>query len=483
MSHASPPVRRLALEGVSRSRHQLHLRFRVDDLCFASTYWYESVDLPALEERYGQEALHRIYFHVAAFEGAKLLSLDVRELDFGPLARFCTPAFERLFRAVFRGVWGQWRFENDLPDDRGPAFVHAPSGGDAPDPPRIGARGDAAEVLLFCGGGKDSLVAMKLLEGAGVRYASLAYAHSIYGAGAPQHSIIDALLDHGAPVVRHRQWILEDFLDAPAPALHAEYGVRSVAAAETPCSLFGALPVVLAHGYRAVALAHERSADAGNLVWPRTGEVVNHQWAKSREAEVLLGDYLRREVVGGVAYFSVLSPVHDLVIFQLLAGDLSAVAATHSCNVRKPWCRRCPKCAYVWLGYRAFLPRPLVDGIFGADLVELPENLPWFRQMLGLEAHKPFECIGEVDEARLLFAVCVRRGLDGPTARALHAELEPLDLDAVLDRYLPVDAPGPAFPPAIAAGVLPRMREAARAARAVLRTGSQASRSRHARLG
>ena len=59
----------------------------------------------------------------------------------------------------------------------------------------------------------------------------------------------------------------------------------SVTAAETPASLFGALPLALARGCTELVVAHERSADVGNLVWDRTGEEINHQWGKSLEAE------------------------------------------------------------------------------------------------------------------------------------------------------------------------------------------------------
>jgi hypothetical protein len=36
------------------------------------------------------------------------------------------------------------------------------------------------------------------------------------------------------------------------------------------------------------------SADAGNLLWERTGEQVNHQWGKSLGAELLLNSYIQR---------------------------------------------------------------------------------------------------------------------------------------------------------------------------------------------
>jgi hypothetical protein len=300
---------------------------------------------------------------------------------------------------------------------------------------------------------------MKLLERGGVPFASYGYSHSIYGAAAPQHALLDRLVDHTAAERRHRHWIHDDFLDAPVAALEPERGVRSVTAAETPASLFGALPLALAQGYRVLALAHERSANVGNLVWQRTGEEVNHQWGKSYEAERLLADYVQAELAD-VEYTSVLQPVFDPVIFHLLNRDLAAVAATHSCNVAKPWCRRCAKCAYVWLGYMAYLPRDTVDAIFGENLLDVPENQLFFRQMLGLEAHTPFECIGQIDEVRLAFELCRRKGVRGAAMDVYLAHAAVGDVRALAARYLDV-ADVPTLPPAIAAAILPQLRAAA----------------------
>ena len=361
----------------------------------------------------------RIAFHIAAFELNKYCALKPDELDFGEWSRFATHAFGALWREVFRRVWAQWRFETQS-DYLGPRFATVDA---VPKP--LAKTGDA--TLLFCGGGKDSLVAARLLG----TFDSYAYAHSIYGDPAPQHALIDRLLDQLAPRRRWRAEIADDFLRP------------GMVAAETPSSIFGALPIALAQGHGRLVLAHERSANSPNLIW--NGEPVNHQWGKSLAAERLLGDYIARELVSGLEVFSLLAPIHDVVIFELLRGD-DAVRFTHSCNVRKPWCRRCPKCCYVWLGYRAVLPRPVVDEIFGGeDLLAVPENAPIFRQLL---SDKPFECVGEIDEARLFAG-----GLDA----AERARL--------IDRYAIVSDQH-RIPPDLAARVLPLMRAAAAGVRA-----------------
>ncbi len=427
--------RRLWLGGHRRSRHQLCLTFGVDELVFNTSYWYGDVDLKALEQRFGLEVMERIYFHIAAFEANKLTSLRPRRFDPGPWERFVDSAFVELWSTIQRQVWAQWRYEHDDPDYLGPELASlAPAAGR----PLRRSAGPVA-TLAFCGGGKDSLVALRLLERAEVPFDSFAYSSSVYGLAAVQHRLIDGMLLQTAARQRRRLWIYDDFIDSPVAELHGELGVRSLTAAETPSSLFAALPLVLEHGYRRLVLAHERSADHGNLIWQRTGEEVNHQWGKSLAAETLLADYLAAELIEGVEYFSLLKPIWDVLIFQLLAADAERFKVTHSCNVAKPWCRRCPKCAYVWLCAMAYLPRSVVDSVFAENLFAVTENRLHFRRMLGLEKHTPFECIGTIDEARLAFELCRRKGLKGGAMDDFCQQVEKFEVGAALERFLAID--------------------------------------------
>jgi hypothetical protein len=250
----------------------------------------------------------------------------------------------------------------------------------------------------------------------------------VYGTATTQHALIDGLLDHCKPGRRHRQDVFDQLLGVPVTELHGVFRPTQIIAGETPASLFGALPIAAAHGYRHLVVAHERSANAGNLTWGATGEVINHQWGKSFEAEQLLDAYIAGAGLASPApapaYWSVLQQVHDPVIFSMLEDHLDAVPSTHSCNVSKPWCMRCSKCAYVWLNYKAWLPWEVVDPLFGgANLLNAPENQLSYRQMLGLEDQTPFECIGQVEESRLAFALCRARGLRGAAMDTFSDEL------------------------------------------------------------
>lgn len=412
-------VRTLHLDDIICGRHQLIVRWSLDELHFGSTLWYD-VDLLELAARH-QDQWRRITFHIALFEMSRGVSLGATELDLGEWADLYTEQLDALWRRVIHGVWAQWRYQHDRPDQPVPVPRAAP----VPDSSRPMERGAGATgMLAFCGGGKDSLIVLDLLERAGQEHGVFVYTSSSYGRSDMQRQLIDRLLTATAVERVHHATLLDDLSQSPVMELHPELGTNELTAAETPVSLMAALPVVLAGGYRHIVLGHERSANAGNLIWERTGEEINHQWGKSREAEELLNGYIQAHLIADLRYFSLLQPVHDPLIFAALARRLDAVALTHSCNVHKPWCGRCAKCAYVWLGYKAWLPWEVVDPIFASrNLAHDPANLEFFRQMLGLADHTPFECVGQVEEARLFMAMCRSRGLTGMAVDLFEREV------------------------------------------------------------
>ena len=449
----------LTVQEIRRARDHVAVACGLDDMSFHFTIWYQDVDLEALARIYGDELLDRIAFHIAMFQLNAVCSLHPDSIDLGPYARFATARFVELWQTIFYHVWAQWRWAHNLRDYRGPAFTQ-PSA--APARP-VHSPAGPVELLAFCGGGKDSLVALKLLERAGQPFATLSYSHSVYGNAAHQHALLDRL---GAATARRRaerQWVIDDFMDAPVLDLRPAMGISSLLAAETPASVFAALPIALARGYRGLVVAHEASANSSNFTW--LGEEINHQWGKGWEAEALLDEYVRSELLADVRYFSVLQPIHDEVIFELLARDAHLAPLTHSCNIRKPWCGRCAKCAYVWLQMAAHLPPEVVDATFGEALGECADNEHWFRELLGLTEHTPFECVGSAREARLALAL-LRQPL-GPRLAAIAAEVGPLNVSELARPLVGVGARH-GMPAHVAAGVLPQLVEAANAARARL---------------
>lgn len=281
------PVTTLRVVEIVRGKAAITTYVALGDLRFSFAVWYRDVDLDELARQHGADLVDRLAFHVAMFQLNAVCSLRPERIELGAQARFATPQFRTLWHEVFRRVWAQWRWQHDARDYGGPVFVEPPAAdaraGRVPD-------GDV-ELLAFCGGGKDSLVALKLLERASLPFATLGYSHSIYGAAAPQHALLERVAAASTRVRAEQQWVFDDLMDSPVLALRPELGVRELLAAETPASVFAALPLALARGYRGLVVAHEASANVPNLVWD--GEPVNHQWGKSWEAETLLSDYVR----------------------------------------------------------------------------------------------------------------------------------------------------------------------------------------------
>ena len=454
-------MRLLRLVDVHRARENLTITCALDDLRFHVTIWYEDLDLNALARQHGDELLDRIAVHVALFQINSVASLRPDAIELGRYAHHATPALIALWSTVFRNVWAQWRWEHGLPDYHGPRFIDAPP--DAPAVAAVPVTPGPTELLAFCGGGKDSLVALRLLERAGLPFATLGYAHSVYGPAEPQHSLLDRVGGATARVRAERLWIFDDFLDSPVARLRPALGVTSLLAAETPASVFAALPLALARGYTGLVVGHEHSANTGNLHWAATGEEVNHQWGKGWAAEQLLAAYVRTHLLANVHYFSVLQPVHDEVIFELLMRDAALAPLTHSCNLKKPWCGACAKCAYVWLQFAAHLPTDIVQATFGAPLSENPANDRWFRELLGLAEHSPFECVGSPAEARLAMTLTLAAGGGGPRLAAYAREVGPVEVAATARAYVGI-AEEHGMPPDVAAGVMPQLRAAAGAA-------------------
>ena len=115
--------REIWLEPIRRSRRQLSMTFGIDDLRFETAYWYNDVNFYALEERYGDEFMEKVYFHLLMFEANKLWSLRPATINLGPYARICIRLSLSGFgsKSAYK-AWTEWRYDEKLPHYKGPAF-------------------------------------------------------------------------------------------------------------------------------------------------------------------------------------------------------------------------------------------------------------------------------------------------------------------------------------------------------------------------
>jgi hypothetical protein len=222
-----------------------------------------------------------------------------------------------------------------------------------------------------------------------------------------------------------------------------------------------AVGTAILSGLGPVVMSNESSASSPNLDWH--GHPVNHQWSKGIEAEGQLRAALRAQAGLSDAYFSLLRPLSELHIAGLFAGFTAYDAVMTSCNAAfklsdrtQRWCGHCPKCRFVFLVLAASMPRARLVNIFGADLLDDPTQLPGYRELAGVAAHKPFECVGEIAESLVALRLLTSRDewADATVLRQLVAEVPAADWPSEEETATILGGAGPHFaPPEFAAAL------------------------------
>lgn len=177
------------------------MRYSLDELAFSTVYWYPDIDLNALDAKYGRSVMERIHVHSALFEMNKFVSFRPQILDLGEFSAHHTAELQELWDTVVHKVWAQWRYENDLPNEKPPKWVSKPQ----PSVQGLTRADKKQEVLLFCGGGKDSLVSMRLMERANLPFAVFGYSSSVYGQTDAQFFLLDRLASKCSATRTHHQ--------------------------------------------------------------------------------------------------------------------------------------------------------------------------------------------------------------------------------------------------------------------------------------
>jgi hypothetical protein len=249
------------------------------------------------------------------------------------------------------------------------------------------------------GGGKDSVVSVESLAAAGFDPVQFAV---------NPNSIITRV----AEVSGYRLVGASRKIDRRLIELNGEGALNGHVPVTAMNSLI-ALAQSLILGLGPVVMSNESSASDPTLQW--NGEPVNHQWSKSLEAEIALRDVLVDQAGLENAYFSLLRPFSELRIARGFARTDKYDAAIVSCNrafrtsaAVVGWCGDCDKCRFVFLAMAPFMSRDRLTAIFGKNMFEDSTQLPGYRALLGLDAHKPFECVGEEAECSVAMSLAAR---------------------------------------------------------------------------
>jgi hypothetical protein len=255
--------------------------------------------------------------------------------------------------------------------------------------------------LVPVGGGKDSCVSVELLRNSGeqVTLASVNKARAI----------MDVIKAAELPSLHIERKISPELLRINNEgALNGHIPVTAVVS-------MAMVVMAVLNDYDAVVMSNERSASVGNVEW--MGELVNHQWSKSLEAEIALANVIKESIAPNLQYFSLLRPLSEVGITQRFAKLERYFDVFTSCNrafridetkrVHR-WCTDCPKCRFVYLALAPFMNTTRLAGIFEKDMLREKDQIDGFDALIGWNAHKPFECVGEVEESVAAFLLLTK---------------------------------------------------------------------------
>ena len=312
--------------------------------------------------------------------------------------------------AVYTHGLAEYAYRNDLPHVLD-LVVDVPELSRPADPVPTGGR-----PLSAVGGGKDSIVSLEILRRAGLDPVPFSVNPN------PVIDRVNAASGLRALAARRR-------LDPRLFELNRA-GVLNGHIPVTAINSLIAVATATLHGLGPVVMSNERSASEPNLIW--NGHEVNHQWSKGGQAEALLRDAVTAHAGLVEPYFSFLRPLSELHIARLFASWDTYDDVMTSCNAAfklhdpsERWCGDCPKCRFVFLALAPQMSRDRLLGIFGHDLLGDPGQLPGFRELLGVDGHKPFECVGEVEECTVALGFLVEdpQWRDAPVVAALVREV------------------------------------------------------------
>lgn len=257
--------------------------------------------------------------------------------------------------------------------------------------------------LVPVGGGKDSCVSLAILKN--IQQPCLAVS-----VGAPEP------IKACAHISGLSHLILKRTIDSHLIELNQSGSVYNGHVPITGMLAFLLWACGVLYDYKYVALSCERSANSGNLM--QENLEINHQYSKSFAFET---DFARltKTVIPNFHYFSLLRPLseyHIARLFARLCADYFPVFT--SCNKAfkldetkrlTHWCGNCDKCRFVFLILAPYMKKETLIRVVGHNLLNDPAQLHGYEELLGLSGHKPFECVGEVDECRTALASLIKQ--------------------------------------------------------------------------
>ncbi|MFA4994075.1 MAG: hypothetical protein WC521_02085 [Bdellovibrionales bacterium] len=298
---------------------------------------------------------------------------------------------------VYREGLGEFSYRNQI--DLSDKIQFAVSDEPPPDPLSLSL---PHRLLVPVGGGKDSIVSIEVLKQAGTPVTLYAQGKSADDIAAPIQATIEA---SGLPALKIGRVLSKNLSELnKAGALNGHVPITAILSSITAaCAIL--------YGFDTIVLSNEHSASTPNL---KIGGVeINHQYSKSLSFETAFSAYVAAHISPQLRYFSLLRPLTEVAIAKIFAKQKKYFPIFRSCNTAfrqdkdrrgKNWCCDCPKCRFVFLALAPFVDKQELIGIFGKNVLDDQTQKLGFSELCGITAHKPFECVGEIEESALLMA-------------------------------------------------------------------------------
>lgn len=251
-----------------------------------------------------------------------------------------------------------------------------------------------SKVLIPVGGGKDSCLSMELFKQKTNKDVTA------FSVGTAQ-PIMDCIKTAGVPHLCIKRTIAPELikLNQTGTVYNGHIPITGIISFITwLCAII--------YDYKYIVLSCERSANTGNVAWGKL--FVNHQYSKSIDFETNFR-HLITVTTPQLEYFSLLRPCSELLIASLFTRYCTNYTPViTSCNKAffqdeskrwHHWCGDCDKCRFVFLLFALYLSKDvLLSWMQGRNLLDEKEQLQGYKELFGFSNHKPFECVGEIDE-------------------------------------------------------------------------------------
>lgn len=361
-----------------------YLRYAVDDLPFEEKLIFSGARKRLSQSRI--DAVHHFLYYVHLAAGISYYKAFIPgtiKVETKPLTELAARFFEDFY---FKGL-GEFAFKNKLNLENRIRFPFS----DAAKPQRV-SLSLARRTAVPIGGGKDSVVTLETLK---------RIPEPIVGVSVGHHQTIGEI----ASIAEVPLFEVQRFL---SPSLF-EFNKKGALNGHVPIVgilSFIFLVAAVVYDFDTIVMSNERSANSGNLLY--NGREVNHQWSKSEEFETKFQNLVSAELTREITYFSLLRPLSEFQIASIFSTMTPYHPCFSSCNRGykitgandAKWCGECDKCRFVFIALSAFIGKAALLKIFGRDLFSDSANVDSFKELLGIEGHKPFECVGEVEESQ-----------------------------------------------------------------------------------